>query len=442
MYQRPGRLPLFPDTTTIQNDSLHVAGHDLSALAERYGTPLYIYDRHTLDAAAQRYKDALRAHYPAGASVTYAGKAFFCLAAAEWVSQQGFRLDCTGEAEIAVAVEARLASDGILVHGVNKSTADLEAAVQHAGTVVVDSPGELQRLAELLRRGTRRENNGGPPSVWLRFQPGLAVQTHHEYTRTGQSGSKFGMTEAEMLQAAKSARAARLSLDGIHFHQGSNFQDAAPVLRAINLGIRLAKEMVLPDIWHFCPGGGWGVAYHEDDLPQPDIDEYVQVIAREVVRRCRQYGLGLPILHLEPGRSLIARAGVALYRVGAVKRGKERAWLLVDGGMADNPRYALYGARYSCLPVRGLGRLMTETVSIGGPHCESGDVLIEDLLMPPIEEGELLAVPVSGAYQLSMASNYNGARRPAAVWLEKGRSRLILRRETTEDLAQRQLSIL
>jgi diaminopimelate decarboxylase len=128
--------------------------------------------------------------------------------------------------------------------------------------------------------------------------------------------------------------------------------------------------------------------------------------------------------------------------VGAVKRRKRRTWLLVDGGMADNPRYALYGARYSCLPARGLARLMTDTVSIGGPYCESGDVLIEDLLMPPIEEGELLVVPMSGAYQLSMASNYNGARRPAAVWLERGRSRLILRRETSEDLSHRQLSIL
>ena len=441
MLQKPERLQLFPDTTTIQNDSLLIAGQDVNALAQRHGTPLYIYDRQTMDGLAKRYKAALKAHYPVASSITYAGKAFLCRAVAEWAGQQGFIVDCTGEGEIAIGVAAKLPPKNILAHGVNKSRGDLDAALSSAGILVVDNLSELQRLPDLVRR-PRPKRNGPAPLIWLRLQPGEAVPTHHAHTQTGQVGSKFGMPPAELLEASEFARTAGLPISGIHFHQGSNFRDTGPLLAAIELALRLAKEMRLPEAWHFCPGGGWGAAYHEDELPQPEIDQYVSVIAREVARRCRAAGLTLPTLHLEPGRSLVARAGVAVYRVGTVKRRKHRTWLLVDGGMADNARHALYGARYSCLPARGLARAMTETVSIAGPFCESGDVLIEDLAMPPMEEGELLVVPVSGAYQLSMASNYNGARRPAALWLERGRSKLIVRRETSEDLAQRQLSIL
>jgi len=431
------RLPLFPDTTVIQNDSLSVAGHDLATLAGRYGTPLYIYDRHTLDAAASRYQAALKAHYPAAAFVTYAGKAFMCKAMAQWAGQQGLQIDCTGASEIAVAIGARLEPASIVAHGVNKSESDLDVATGRAGTIVVDNLSELRRIASRWAALKERTTT----SIWLRFQPGTAVETHHAYTQTGQAGSKFGMTPEEIAEAARFANASGLPLNGLHFHQGSNFRDPAPLLEAIGRAIRLAGEIGMPEAWHFCPGGGWGVAYHEDELPHPAIEEYVRLIAREVSKRCRQVGLPLPTLHLEPGRSLVARAGVALYRVGAVKRRKNRPWLLVDGGMADNPRRALYGARYSCLPVKGLGREMTDTVSIAGPFCESGDVLIEDLPLPHIEEGELLAVPMSGAYHLSMASNYNGASRPAALWLETGRARLILRRETSEELTHRQLSI-
>jgi diaminopimelate decarboxylase len=441
MLQKPERLQLFPDTTTIQNDSLLIAGQEVAELARRHGTPLYIYDRQTMDEAAKRYKAALKAHYPAASSITYAGKAFLCRAMAEWAGQQGFVVDCTGEGELAIAAAAKLAPKNILAHGVNKSRGDLDAAASHAGVMVVDNLSEIHQIPGMLRNPPPGRS-GPPPLIWLRLQPGEPVETHHSHTQTGQLDSKFGMTPLEMLEAAEYARTADVPISGIHFHQGSNFRETAPLLAAIELGLRLAKEMRLPEAWHFCPGGGWGAAYHEDELPQPDIDQYVRVIAREVARRCRAVNLSLPTLHLEPGRSLVARAGVAVYRVGAVKRRKNRTWLLVDGGMADNPRHALYGARYSCLPAKGLGRQMTETVSIAGPYCESGDVLIDDLAMPPIEAGELLVIPVSGAYQLSMASNYNGARRPAALWLERGRSRLILRRETSEDLAQRQLSIL
>jgi diaminopimelate decarboxylase len=247
------------------------------------------------------------------------------------------------------------------------------------------------------------------------------------------------MTRVEILEAAEFCKEYNLPLKGIHFHQGSNFRDPEPLISAIEMALDLAKEIGFVDEWHFCPGGGWGMAYHEDELPSPSIESYVRGIAESVVEGCRQRGLNLPHLHLEPGRSLIARAGVAVYRVGAVKRRGERTWLLADGGMADNPRHALYGSKYSCLTVAGVSRERTEKVSIGGPYCESGDVVIEDLLMPKVEEGELLAIPVAGAYHMSMASNYNGARRPAVLWLEEGEAKLIVRRETVQDLLKNQL---
>jgi diaminopimelate decarboxylase len=435
------RLRLFPDTTTIEHDTLVIGGQTLPSLAETYKTPLYVYDRATMDASVARYKHALRAHYPGASFITYAGKAFLCKAIAQWVAQQRLWLDCTGEGEISIARAGGLSPSSMVSHGVNKSAADLDAAIQHTGTIVVDNLSETGRIAVRLGPAGVLNRNKIVPSLWLRLQPGIAVATHHPHTQTGQSDSKFGMTPAEILEAARMIRAAGLSLGGLHFHLGSDFHETEPLVAAIELAVELAYQMGLGNPWHLCPGGGWSVAYHEDELPQPDVDDYIRVIGREVTRACRKHNLELPILHIEPGRSLVARAGVAIYRVGTAKRRKDKTWLLTDGGMTDNPRFALYGSRYSCLPVHGLGRDAVERVSIAGPYCESGDVIIEDLVMPRIEEGELLAVPVAGAYQLSMSSNYNGARRPAAVWLENGRPRLIMRRETLDELAQRDLSI-
>ncbi len=436
------RLPLFPDTTEIKNDCLQIGGHDLTSLAETYGTPLYVYDRPTLDAAVARYKRALKAFYPAAASITYAGKAFLCRAMAQWSRQARLWLDCSGEAEIATAVAAGVQPESLVVHGCGKSAADLLSSLRHAGTIVVDNLDELNRLATMTRAHDADSTQAGHiPKLWLRLQPGVEIGTHHAHTRTGQSSSKFGMPPDELVEAARLARSSGLPLGGLHFHLGSNFRDTAPLVAAIDLALDLVREAGFPEAWHFSPGGGWGVAYHEDELPQPEVEIYVQAIGRAVVRRCHLNKLPLPELHLEPGRSLIARAGVAIYRLGAIKKRNDRTWFLVDGGMSDNPRHALYGSKYSCLPVRGLKRPMKEQVSIGGPHCESGDVLIEDLRMPLLEQSELIAIPVSGAYQLSMSSNYNGARRPAVLWLERDAVRLIMRRETLDDLLHRDLSI-
>ncbi len=461
-FQIADRLALFPDSTRIQNDSLFIAGRALASLADLYRTPLYIYDRATMDASVAAYKGALKDYYPGPSAITYAGKAFLCKAIAQWTQEHKLWLDCTGEGEIAIAVSGNVPRQHILVHGVNKSVADLQSAIQHSGTIVVDNVSELNRIHVILSEATLAPHASAgenlyhgktetlrsqktPPqsdlNLWLRLLPGVPVDTHHAHTQTGQHESKFGMTHEEILEAASFCKEHHLPLKGIHFHQGSNFRDASPLTKAIEIGLDLAKVIGLNEDWHFSPGGGWGVAYHEDELPQPDIDEYVRIIAEKVIEGCLTRSLTLPHLHLEPGRSLIARAGVAIYKVGAIKRRGDKVWILTDGGMTDNPRYAMYGARYSCLTVAGVERERSEAVCIAGPYCESGDVVIENLSMPRVEEGELIAIPVAGAYHLSMSSNYNGARKPAVVLLEEGNARLIVERETTEDLLKRDLSL-
>ena len=423
------RLSLFPDTTRITDKGLTIGGCDLSALAAEYGTPLYLYDRITLDASVALYQEALSKYYPAQSGITYAGKAYLCLALAQWTRQHNLWLDCTGQGEIAVAVAAGVGRDHLLVHGVNKSPQDLEAAFQHAGTIVVDNMTELERVVAM---------SAGRfiPDLWLRFQPGVTVETH-AHIQTGQAGSKFGMDREHILKAVELCRQHGLPLKGLHFHLGSQFRDPAPLGPGLSRLLDLAMEIGFEAGWTLCPGGGWGVAYHEDDLPQPDAQEYIRFIAETVVAGCKPRRLTLPSLRLEPGRSLVARAGVAVYRVGTLKRTPDRTWVLLDGGLADNPRHALYGARYSALVVGRPSAANEETVCLAGPYCESGDVLAMDLPLPKVEPGELIAIPVSGAYQLSMSSNYNGACRPAVLWLADGHAHLIQAREAPADLLRR-----
>jgi diaminopimelate decarboxylase len=287
----------------------------------------------------------------------------------------------------------------------------------------------MDRLGELSR--SRRL-----PEIWFRFQPGLEVETH-AHIRTGQAGSKFGMDVPQVLEAVRICREHRLPFSGLHFHLGSQLRDPDPYLRGIELVLDLAVRIGFDGNWTLSPGGGWGVAYHEDELPQPDPGDLIHRMAETLERGCKERNLSLPLLQLEPGRSLVARAAVALYRVGTVKQAGDRVWVLLDGGMADNPRPALYGARYSALPVQGPGRPVEGPLWFAGPYCESGDVLIEALPFPKVREGDLVAVPVSGAYQLSMGSNYNGSLRPAVVWLDQGRSQVIQEREKVEDLMRR-----
>jgi len=434
------QLDLFPITTKIENDELTIAGHNLKKLADEFSTPLYVYDKATLDSSVADYKSALASYYPQPASVTYAGKAYLCLAIAQWTQSHGLTLDCTGEGEIHIALNANVKRENILVHGVNKSVADLESALQHAGTIVVDNFTELYNL-ESNGLPLKMQKQASALQIWLRLLPGVTVSTHHIHTQTGHHESKFGMTREEILEAANFCKENKLPLKGLHFHQGSNFRDPEPSIPAIEMALDISKEIGFENEWHFCPGGGWGVAYHEDELPHPSIKSYVKGVCEAVIEGCEKRNLSLPHLHLEPGRSLVARAGVAIYRVGAIKKRENKTWVLVDGGMADNPRYAMYGARYSCLAVTNPSQERSEVISVAGPYCESGDVIFEDLGMSKLKIGDLIAVPMSGAYHLSMSSNYNGARKPAVLMLENGNAKLIQKREMLDDLIRRDLKL-
>lgn len=437
------RLPLFPISTRVEGDTpqterLTVAGCDLTALVEQHGTPLYLYDQQTMDEAVAAYATALGRYYPGQSSLTYAGKAFLCTAMAQWAVEQGLWVDCTGVGELAIAQAAGVPKANILVHGVNKSQADLRAALAQAGTLVVDNLTELHQISDLLIR-----SNAQCPNLWLRLRPGVAVDTH-AHTQTGQETSKFGMSLREAETTAAYCLKRGLPLTGLHFHQGSHFHDPAPLVPALETTLALIVHLRRRLGWvpkSLSPGGGWGVPYHEDDLPHASIEEYVRLVTWTLHQGCVAHSLPLPRLHLEPGRSLVAKAGVALYRVGAVKESGGRRWLLLDGGMADNPRPALYGARYSALPVDAPNRPPVGPAWLAGPYCESGDILIHNLPMPEMAADDLVAVPVSGAYQLSMGSNYNGARRPAVLWLRDGSAQLIQRREEAADLLRRDVGL-
>lgn len=423
------RLSLFPSGTQVIQDKLTIGGCDIGSLAKQHGTPLYIYDRADLNLAAGHYRHFLDEFWPGNWSVTYAGKAFLCTAIAQWAQGQGFSVDCTGAGEIGIAVQAGLPAAQIVVHGVNKSMEDLQAAIFHAGIIVVDNISELNKLARLAKTHPL-------PDLWLRFQPGSSVDTH-AYTQTGHSDSKFGMNREQILEAVKVCRENDLPLNGLHFHQGSQFRDPEPLGDGIDRALDLVQEIGFKDNWHISPGGGWGVAYHEDDLPNPAIEQYVRFVAANIKTGCEKRGLALPHLHLEPGRSLVAKAGIAVYQVGTIKHTSGKTWLLVDGGLADNPRHALYGAKYSCVTVNRPNAIPTELVSIAGPYCESGDVLIEQIQLRTVKEDELIALPVSGAYHISMSSNYNGARRPAVLMVENGQANIIQTRELATDLTRR-----
>ena len=427
------RLPLFPISTRVVDDRLTIAGLSLDDLADKFGTPLYLYEQATLDASLDSYTGSLEKAYPGTSGITYAGKAYLSLAMAQWTQQRGLHLDCTGEGEIFLAYTSGVPRNHILVHGVNKSLYDLQAALSYAGTLVVDNLDELRQIFQM------RMDYSSMPDLWLRLRPGLSVQTH-SYTQTGQEDSKFGFSPAELLEAVHICQLESLPLTGLHFHQGSHFHDPTPIGPALETALDLIEEASISLGWKprvLSPGGGWSIPYHEDDLPHQPVENYVGYIAEKLIAGCKQRGLPLPHLQLEPGRSIVAKAGVAIYRVNCIKTTTNRRWLLLDGGLADNPRPALYRARYSALPTRSPDRPAIGPAWFGGPYCESGDILIEDLPMADIQPGERVAIPVSGAYQLSMGSNYNGARKPAVLWLSGGQALLIQRRENLDDLIRR-----
>lgn len=421
------------------NDMGHlvIGGCDAVELARVYGTPLYVLDEARVRAACREYVQALRETYPHG-RIVYAGKALLTVGLCRIIEEEGLGLDVVSGGELYTALTAGFPPERIWFHGNNKSGAELALAVEAGvGQMVVDNLGELERLEAVAA------DKGRVVDVLLRVTPGVLVNSH-SYVQTGQPGSKFGLPIADGTALAAARRVAAspwLRLAGYHCHIGSQVLDLQPYDEAVDAMAAFMAEAQREtgvSARQLNMGGGLGIRYcDETDVPTPA--QFVARIARRVLARMREYGLPAPELVFEPGRSIVGPAGVTLYTVGFVKRiAGMRTYVFIDGGMGDNPRVALYGTRYYAVVANKMNEPPApEPVAVAGKYCESGDVLIHELYAPPLEPGDILAVTETGAYNYSMASNYNRLPRPAMVLVRDGLHALLVERETYEDLVRK-----
>ena len=415
---------LLPDTATVDEaGELTIGGLRLTDLAAEFGTPLFVYDEDHLRA---RCREAVAAF---GDGVAYASKAFLCTAMARLAAEEGMRIDVASGGELHVVLAAGVAAERCVFHGNNKSTDELTAAITSGvGMIVVDSFDEFDRLEALAETGVVRPD-GAPQPVMIRVTPGIEVHTFEE-VQTGQEDSKFGFgwRSGAAAQAADRAQsAAHLDLVGLHVHIGSQVFSVENFAHAIEIVAPLVREV---GVGEFCVGGGLGVAYVEGEEGST-ISQWGAAIRRV----CADAGIEAAIT-AEPGRSIVAQAGVTLYTVGTVKHlDGIRTYVSVDGGMSDNPRPVLYGSGYETFLPREVAAERTELVRLVGKHCESGDVLVREGLVPAdLAIGDVLCTPVTGAYGHSMGSNYNKVLRPPVVFVSGGAARLVVRGETHEDL--------
>ena len=417
-------LALFPAGTRIAAGVLELEGLAVMELAERFGTPLVVYSEPALRQRARLFQRAVPE-----ALVVYGTKAFPNVALMRLLAEEGVGADVSTLGELAFARRAGIPADRLLVHGNNKSDEELEAAAEAGALVVLDALDEPGRAAGL---GVRR--------VLVRVTPGVEAETH-EAIRTGHRGSKFGLDEEDAVAVVRTALDAGLDVEGLHVHVGSQLADARAHLLAIALLAQFADRCRSELDWIprvIDVGGGFGIRHVQAEV-EPPVEELVRTVAGAVSRDWVMRGLQPPKLIVEPGRALVGPAAFTLYGVGAVKRAGDRRYVAIDGGMSDNPRPQLYKARYSALLANRAEDEPDDVFAIAGKHCESGDVLIERAELPEPRRGDLIAVPATGAYTLSMASNYNGVPRPAAVLVSAGEARLILRRETVDDLLAREV---
>jgi diaminopimelate decarboxylase len=414
-------LELFPDTAAIEGGELSLSGISATELTEEFGTPLVVYCERTLRACM----DAYRRSAP-GALVAFSVKAFPSVALLEIFAAEGLGADVSTGGELAFALSAGVTGERIIVHGNNKSDEELSAAAAaDALYVVVDALDEVERAVA-----------AGVERVLVRVTPGVDADTHAA-VMTGHHGSKFGLPPDQALGAISRAQAAGLEVGGLHLHIGSQLLETQAARASVDwlAGFSADCRAELgwkPDVVDL--GGGLGVQYILDEAP-PSIEEFVSALVERVAHEWRLHDIPSPRLVFEPGRSLVGRAGVTLYRVGAVKHASETmTYVSIDGGMSDNPRPQLYGARYSALLANRANEQTAGVFAVCGKHCESGDVLIDRIALPEPRRGDLLAVPATGAYTLGMGSNYNAVPRPAAALVTDSGARLIRRRETVEDL--------
>lgn len=418
----------FPGRHTANADGhLCIGGVDATELATVYGTPLYVYDEALI-------RENLRAYKSVIPGTLYASKAFLTIAMCQLVAEEDVGLDIVSGGELATALAAGFPAERIVMHGNNKSLAELADAVRAGvGRIVVDSATELAALDEVAHE------LGCVANVHLRITPGIQPDTH-SYISTGQLDSKFG-TPIEGGLALDLIRTAldyqNIHLAGLHCHIGSQLFDLEGLLAAARMMVTLLGEVrdvlgcELPEL---NLGGGLGIRYRSTDAP-PTIVTYAKALTETVQARCTELNLAMPRLLVEPGRSIVGEAGVTLYTVGTIKEVPGiRTYVAVDGGMGDNPRPALYDSVYECALANRVTAAATETVTIAGKCCETGDILIKDTRLAPPQSGDLLAVFATGAYNYSMASHYNRLPKPAVVFCRDGDSQLIVERETYADL--------
>jgi diaminopimelate decarboxylase len=430
----PPKLALFPFTTEVNRRAhLAIGGCDTVELAEEFDTPLYLFDEFTLRQKCREFREGF-GKYRDDTLVVYASKAFLSKALALMLREEGLGLDVVSGGELSLAHSVQFPADKVYFHGNNKTPEELNLALDlGVGRIVVDNLYELQLLDMLARRRRIRQD------ILLRLTPGIDPHSH-QHTTTGTIESKFGLpvaTGQAEEAVAKALSAANLNLVGLHFHLGSPIFAPGPYELAMGIVLRFAWNMNHKlgfDLKELDIGGGFAVRYTLDseelaaaDYAGPIIDKLNDIVS--------ELGLDGPRLVIEPGRAIVGQAGVALYRVGTIKETPRiRKHVCVDGGMSDNIRPALYGARYEALLANRALEAEGDTVTIAGKLCESGDILVKDIRMATARVGDIVAIPVCGAYCIPMASNYNAQPRPAIVMVKEGHARLIRRRETYQDM--------
>ncbi|EWM15178.1 diaminopimelate decarboxylase [Kutzneria sp. 744] len=425
----PGIWPL--STAHGVDGDLLLGGVPLTQLAARFGTPAYLLDEATVRRHCRDYRSALP-----DVEIAYAGKSMISRGVLRWIADEGLSLDVCSAGELAVARSIAFPASRIVFHGNVKTPEDLKAAIGYGvDRIVVDSLDEIEQLGALARY---------PQNVLIRVTPGVDAHTHKAIA-TGVEDQKFGFSLASgaALDAVGRVRAQpSLRLVGLHCHIGSqvsrvaSFEEAARRMVGFLAVLQIRYGITLPQL---DLGGGHAVPYRPGD-PSFDLRGYADRLLRAVNYECSSHRLPFPRLTIEPGRAIVASAGVTLYRVVTVKHGTSRTFVAVDGGMSDNPRPSLYGARYSVRPVGRHFSPISHPATVVGRHCEAGDVLAEDVPLPAdLRAGDLLAVPCTGAYHHSLASNYNMVGRPPVVSVRDGAARLLVRRETEDDLLSRDL---
>ncbi len=413
---------------------LTIGKNDTVELAKKFGTPLYVMDEELIRKNCRMYKTAMDKYYDGKGLVLYANKAFCSLYTCRIAKEEGLGLDVVSGGELYTAIKAGFPMQKICFHGNNKTYDELLMAVENdVGHVVVDNIFELEMLDKIA------EENGKVQNIMFRIKPGIDAHTH-SFIRTGQIDSKFGVAlengEAfDIIEKACEMKGVRVT--GVHCHIGSQIFDIEPFCKAAEVMMNFIadlKDDLNVEINELNLGGGYGIMYTEDDDPIP-YDEYIKHVSEIVKDVAEKRGIKAPFIFMEPGRSIVASAGITLYTVGGVKDIKNvRKYISVDGGMCDNPRYILYQSEYEAVLANHADAKRCEKVTIAGKCCESGDILLKDSMMPEIHTGDILAVLATGAYNYSMASNYNRIPRPAVVAVSDGEAKVVVKRESYEDL--------